>query len=74
MKHKKTYDCVAEVRMIRDELGPKHWADDELFKKYLNDGVEHFHQDQKRIREERLKREKEKIISENKNRNFQLGK
>ncbi|MBV8251347.1 MAG: hypothetical protein JO154_01970 [Chitinophaga sp.] len=63
MKHKKTYDCVAEVRKIRDKMALKYWNNEELLSKDLDAAVEHFHRDQKKIREERLKREQQALIA-----------
>lgn len=43
MKKPKKYDAVAEVRKIRDELGPKYWNDREFMYADLKRASEEFH-------------------------------
>ena len=70
MKNQKDYDCVAEVRKIREAMSLKYYGNTELLLKDLKAARERFNSEQKLLREKRLKREQEKLHSENTN--FQL--
>ncbi|MBV8251345.1 MAG: hypothetical protein JO154_01960 [Chitinophaga sp.] len=71
MNKQKPYDCVAEVRKIREAMSLKYYGNTELLLKDLKAARERFNAEQKLLREKRLKREQEKINSENKD--VQLG-